>query len=335
MGFVRNRPEKLIIDEAQHAPELFSVIQVEGDRRNTPGQYVPSGSQNFLLLKQIKQSLAGRVGIAKLLPLSYAEIIANDPSTSVDEFTYLGGFPRMYDVGIPASVYFPSYIDTYITRDVSGYLDVRNISSFRSFLSLCAQSAGQLVNITRLANDAGISRDTARSWLSILQSSYVVFLLEPYHANIRKRLTKTPKLYFHDTGLLCHLLRITSESNLKTDQTFGAVFENLIVEETIKRHFNAGRVPQLYFYRDDEKREVDLVDMTIPGAEELVELKSSETYRPAYAKHLAPVGDIIGVPSERRYVVDRAEGDFESRGFTYATHVIGSSGNRIMRIFVV
>ncbi len=314
VGFVRNRPDHLIVDEAQRVPELFSAIQVESDRRGTSGQYVLSGPQNFLLLRQISQSLAGRVGMARLLPLSFAELKTAHGDATLNDFLFTGGYPRMYDVGIPPLAYFPNYVETYVARDVVGYLDVRKAAAFRTFLELCAQSAGRLVNLTRLASDAGVSRDTARSWLSILQSSYVVFLLEPYHANLRKRLTKTPKLYFHDTGLLCHLLRIQSAQQLLTSSQLGTVFENLMVEETLKRHMNAGREPRLYFYRDDEKREVDLVDMTVAGAEELVEIKASETFRPSFCRHLGLVGDLLGIPAERRFVVERAEGDFGSGG---------------------
>ena len=264
VGFIRNASSPLIIDEAQRAPELFSMVQVVSDERGTPGQFVLSGSQNFLLLKGISQSLAGRVGLLKLLPLSFAELASAGGGPSADEFMVKGGYPRLYDIDIPLRIYYEGYVDTYLERDIAGYLDVRNMASFRTFLALCAQNVGNLLNIARLASDAGVSAATARAWLSMLESSYVIYLLQPYHANTRKRLTKTSKLYFHDTGLLCHLLRLDSLELLLASETLGPVFENLVVAETAKRYLNQGKMPDLCFYRDDSKIEVDLIDLTDP-----------------------------------------------------------------------
>ena len=309
LGFISERPHKLVIDEAQLAPQLFSVIQVESDRAGVPGQYVLSGSQNFLLHERITQSLAGRVGIVYLLPLSYAELTSDASWAGLgsDDFALRGGYPRLYDVDIPADVYFRNYIDTYIDRDVAGLIDARNRQAFQAFVALCAQACGNLLNITRLAADAGVSAKTARSWLSILESSFIVFRLAPYHANIRKQLTKTPKLYFYDTGLLCHLLGISTFEQLRDSKARGAVFENQIILETIKRHTNAGRKPQLRFYRDDSKVEVDLLDLTNPGAPELIEVKSTRTYSPSLTRSLAKVGELLGIPAEDRHLVMRAQ----------------------------
>ena len=172
---------------------LAMVIQVVSDEVSTPGQYVLSGSQNFLLLKQITQSLAGRVGLLKLMPLSYREAHGAVSKLGVEDFVIRGGYPRLYDVDIPPEVYYENYLSTYITRDASGYVDPSNLSVFRNFIAACADGCANLLNLTSLANDVGISPKTARSWLSLLESSYVVQLLQPYHANLRKRLTKTPK----------------------------------------------------------------------------------------------------------------------------------------------
>lgn len=221
VGFIRHRPQKLIIDEAQLAPELFNVIQAVSDEVGTPGQYVLSGSQNFLLLKQITQSLAGRVGLLKLMPLSYREAHGAVSELRVEDFVIRGGYPRLYDVDIPPEVYYENYLSTYITRDVSGYVDPSNLSVFRNFIAACADGCANLLNLTSLANDVGISPKTARSWLSLLESSYVVQPLQPYHANLRKRLTKTPKLFFYDTGLLCHLLGIRTTDQLLTSRHRG------------------------------------------------------------------------------------------------------------------
>lgn len=309
VGFVANRTNKLVIDEAQRAPELFNVIQVASDASGKPGQYILSGSQNFLMRKQITQSLAGRAGIVRLLPFSYQELTRGGvcPESSLQEFVLRGGYPRLYDIEIPASVYYRNYVETYIERDVADLINASNLGAFETFLRLCAQACGNLLNISRLASDVGISTKTVRSWLSVLEASYIVFLLQPHHANIRKRLTKTPKLYFYDTGLLCHLLGITTESELLTGASRGAIYENMVIAETIKRHNNAGKEPRLAFYRDDEKTEVDLVDATDASKVELIEIKASQTYRSQSTKPLARVGELLGIPASQQHVVMLAE----------------------------
>lgn len=314
LGFVRERPSRLVIDEAQLAPELFGAIQVASDEAGAPGQYILSGSQNFLLLKRIGETLAGRVGIVRLLPLSYAECLTNTDALTPDEFMLKGGYPRLHVAEIPPSVFFDNYLQTYVERDVSGYVDARNIASFRALLRLCAQSCGSLLNVTRLANDLGVARATIDSWLSILESGYVVFRLQPYHSNLRKRLVRTPKLYFHDTGLLCRLLGIETAEQLRDSEFKGAVFENLVIGETFKRHVNAGRNPELYFYRDDSKIEVDLVDCTARSVPELVEVKSSATLMPEYARHLDSVSAELRVPANDRSVVMRSDASHTIKG---------------------
>lgn len=179
VAFIRERPRKLIIDEAQLVPELFNMLQVVSDEENVAGQYVLSGSQNFLLLKRITQSLAGRVGILRLLPFSVRELHTTDNGWSIDELILRGGYPRLYDAKIPLQLYFDSYLSTYLERDVAGYLDVRNVRSYESTIRLLAQVTGNLLNLTRLANDVGVSTKTVRQWLSMLESSYIVFELPP------------------------------------------------------------------------------------------------------------------------------------------------------------
>ena len=316
-GFIRERPSRLVIDEAQRVPELFSAIQVASDTLAEPGQYVLSGSQNFLLLKQIGQSLAGRVGICKLLPLSYRECVDHGEETTPDSFMLEGGYPRLHAAGIPHAVFFESYLQTYVERDVAGYIDARSITRFRTLLGLCAQGCGSLLNVSRLSNDLGVARATVDSWLSILESSYIVFRLQPYHANVRKRLTKTPKLYFHDTGLLCHLLGIRTPEQLRDSPARGSVFENLVVAETFKRHVNAGRNPELYFYRDDSKIEVDLIDITDRTAPELIEIKSTTTFKADFARHLGSVGDALGMPEKSRGVVMRSDASHMVNGIKF------------------
>ncbi|WP_257202923.1 ATP-binding protein [Corynebacterium cystitidis] len=303
VGFIRDRGEGLIIDEVQHSPELFSVLQVVSDERGTPGQYVISGSQNFLLMEKVSQSLAGRVGLTHLLPLSFREVRRARPEMTVEDFMVRGGYPRLYQLDMPAGAYFQSYVQTYLQRDVSQLLKAQNLGSFRQLLGLLALNAGQLVNYTGLARELGVSFATVKNWVSILESSFVIFTLRPFYVNSRKKLTKTPKLYFYDTGLLCHLLGISSKDQLVDSPSFGAACENLVVSETAKHYLHEGKVPELYFYRDDSKAEIDLLDMT--AAPTAIEIKSSATFRPKYARHLTGTASVLGIPVENRHVVYR------------------------------
>lgn len=309
-GFVASLPARTIIDEAQYAPELFSAIQAKADERRANGQFVLSGSQNFLLLKSIKQSLAGRVGIAHLLPLSFREAHSFEPNTRPWDAMMRGSYPALHASNVPTGIFYENYIDTYVTRDVVGYLDVRNERDFRRFLTACATRAGNLLNLSDLSRDVGVSVPTIRSWVSILESSFVVRTLEPYYANISKRLTKTPKLYFYDTGLLCHLLGMDNAVALMESPYAGAVFENYVISEMLKSHYNGLRRPQTYFYRDDSKIEVDLVDVTDAARPLLCELKSGLTYRTSFARNLARVSESLGFRNPDLHVVYGGDGSF-------------------------
>ncbi|MBR3226224.1 MAG: ATP-binding protein [Atopobiaceae bacterium] len=312
VGFLKNRASRLIIDEAQYAPDLFSMVQVLSDERGTTGQYILSGSQNFLLMKGIRQSLAGRVGVLKLLPFSYSEALLAKQDLTADAFMLNGGYPRIYDTVIPAQVFYDGYVSTYLERDVADYLDVRSIAKFRTFISLCAARVGSLLNLTALANDAGITYKTAQSWISILESSYILALLKPYSTNLGKRLTKTPKLYFYDTGLLCYLMGIRNAEQLTLHPSLGSIVENAVIAERLKSYLNRGETPSLFFYRDDSKIEVDLVDITDPDRPQLAEIKSSQTYHQKYARHLKKVGDLLGIGPESQSVILRIEGSYRS-----------------------
>lgn len=319
LGYIRSHPAPLIIDEAQLAPELFNVIQVESDCLGTPGQYVLSGSQNFILKRQISQSLAGRVGMLTLLPLSFRELHASRAEVSFDDYLYRGGYPRLYNVDIPEEVYYANYVSTYLDRDVSGLINSASLTQFNSFLRIAASNVGQLVNVTSMASDVGVNVNTLRGWLSILEQSYIVFFLHPYHANIRKRLVKTPKLYFYDTGLLCHLLSSKSTLDMERSGTLGSVFENAVIAERYKHHLNAGHVPDLYFYRDSNGVEVDLLDMTDASAPQLYEVKSSRTFRKSFLKHLDSVGELLHVELASRSVIMRGDNTTKVSGSTIWT----------------
>lgn len=310
MGFIRNRGTKLIIDEAQLAPDLFSSIQVVSDEVDRPGQYVLSGSQNFLLAKNIKQSLAGRCAYVNLLPLSFSELSNSGRSCDIWNFAFTGGYPRIYNSGIPSDVYYQMYLDTYVERDVKEYLDVRNVKDFDVLLRILAAQSSKLLNISALSNACNISSNTTKSWISILEGSFVVFKLYPYSANIKKRLTKTPKIYFYDTGLLCYLLGINSAEELKLSEYKGAVIENLVISETIKKYSNFGKRPELYFYRDDSKVEIDLLDFTNHSDKKAFEIKSGGLFHDKYAKNLISTAGTFGVTSSNQTVLLDVDNNF-------------------------
>ncbi|BDR52321.1 ATPase [Bombiscardovia nodaiensis] len=295
--FARYRSH-VIFDEAQRVPSLFSYLQEIVDETNEPGQFVLTGSQNFLLLKTISQSLAGRVGIAHLLPFSYAEASQSSQApVSVDDYMFKGGYPRLYGSGVPSSDFFQAYIQTYLERDIRDDLGVRKIADFERYLSLCATRIGELFADSALAVEARISPATASDWLSLLEASFVAFRLQPYYRNFGKRLVKTPKLYFYDTGLACHLLGLTSSEDLLLNQPLrGHLFENLVVSELLKHYYNQGKRPQLYYWRDSNRKEIDLVIEHGGQIRYLVEVKASATYNPHAFATIDSLGDLMGVP---------------------------------------
>ena len=211
-------------------------------------------------------------------------------------------------------MYYSNYVTAYLDRDVSGLVNPQNLTLFNTFLKIIASSAGSLLNITSLANETGVTTKTMRAWLSILEQSYIVFTLQPYHANLRKRLVKTPKLYFYDTGLLCHLLGYTDALDAERSGALGPLFENLVVSELVKRHLGSGKIPELYFYRDAQGAEVDLLDMTHHGSPSMFEIKSSRTFRSSFTRHLDSVGELIGVDRAHRAVVTRCDASTEVAG---------------------
>lgn len=253
----------IVIDEFQYAPELLSYIQLAVDVGKLKNYFILTGSQNFLMNQAITQSLAGRVGILNLLPLCLAELQKNKilPS-SIYDVVYSGFYPRLYFEDFEPEQLYPSYIQTYIERDVRQIVNVGDLSSFQKFLSLCAARIGNLLNLTDLATVCGISGPTAKRWISLLQASYIIFLLEPHFKNFNKRLTKMPKLYFYDTGLACNLLRISSAQDLSISPYWGHLFENCVIADIAKQYFNRGDRPPIYFWRDQNGRiEVDcLID---------------------------------------------------------------------------
>lgn len=277
VGFLDQYDNKVIIDEAQRVPELFSYIQTRVDESKIMGQYILSGSQNFHLLKNITQTLAGRVALFKLLPLDFTEL--KHPGLLADSYPQAcskGFYPAIFDRDIDPAIFYANYIQTYIEKDVTELLNIRDLKQFRTFLGLCAGRAGQLLNYSAMANECDISHNTAKAWLSILESSYIVFLLQPYHENFNKRLVKSPKLYFYDTGLLAHLLGVRNEDELKENRSRGHVFENMMLAEYQKQNHHRYLHRDYYFWQDSNAHEVDLL-MKKGSDFSVFEIKATQT----------------------------------------------------------
>lgn len=283
-GFLSTYPDKTIIDEVQRVPELFSYIQTHTDSQGKDGMYLLAGSHNFLLMQSVTQSLAGRTAILKLLPFSHSEM--RDGMVlpgSVNEEIFKGAYPRIYDKNISPEDFYPYYLQTYVERDVRLLKNIGDLSNFIRFIKLCAGRIGQLLNLSSLANDCGISVSTASEWISLLEASYIIHLLKPDHVNYSKRLVKSPKLYFYDTGLACSLLEIKSLDQLSVHYLRGSLFENLVINEFIKSLIHRGEEPQISFWRDKIGNEIDLI-YRMGNREFAFEIKSGQTFSADYFK---------------------------------------------------
>jgi predicted AAA+ superfamily ATPase len=285
-GFLGQYPKGAVLDEVQHAPGLLSYIQDLVDRDPAPGRYVLTGSQHFGLSDAVSQSLAGRTVILHLLPPSLAEL-RRFPSAPKDLFStlFMGAYPRIHDHRIPPERWLADYVATYVQRDVRQVLNVGDLLSFTTFLRLCAGSTGQELNLSRLGADAGISQPTAKAWLSVMESSFLCFRLGPWHTNLRKRLVKSPKLHFYDTGLVCHLLGIRNARQLETHPLRGPIFETWVASEVMKMHLHQGLEASAFHYREVSGSEVDLV-IQDPDRTRLVEFKSGQTIDASWLKPL-------------------------------------------------
>ncbi len=275
-GFLSRLGDGAVLDEIQRVPELLSYLQVMADEVGQNGLFVLTGSEQFRLSDAISQSLAGRTALLRLLPFSLAERRQAGASEGVDNILYSGFYPRIHDQGLEPRQALGDYFETYVERDVRRIGEIRNLSSFRRFVRLCAGRVGQLINLSALGADAGVSHTTVRHWLTILEASYIVFQLPPFFANVRKRLVKSPKLYFHDVGLASHLIGIEHAGQLGTHPLRGALFENAVVAEVLKHRFNQGRRPNLSFFRDVRGLECDLLYENGDGVG-VIEVKSGAT----------------------------------------------------------
>lgn len=301
VAFLNQTDKGMFLDEVQKAPELLSYIQGIVDN-NPKRKFILSGSANFTLTKQITQSLAGRVGMFDLLPMSMSETSEIVENKDLDSLLFDGLYPAICaGKNIPRFLY-PSYVRTYLEKDVRDTLNIKDLMSFYTFLRLCAGRIGSIFNASELSNEIGVSTNTISSWLSILEASYIVFLLRPYSGNTTKRLTKSPKIYFCDTGLACYLLGIETKEQLSRDKMRGHLFENLIISEFLKKRLNADRQNNLYFYRDSNQKEIDLVTMS-DGKANGYEIKSAMTYNPEFAKIISKMENYIKMPIGTRAVI--------------------------------
>lgn len=286
IGFLNQYDQKVVFDEVQRVPTLFSYIQSRVDESGMMGQFILSGSQNFHLLNNITQTLAGRVALFKLLPFDFTELKANNLLDELYTQACLKGFyPAIFDRDIDPVVFYANYIQTYIEKDVTELLNIRDLKLFRTFLGLCAGRAGQLLNYSALANECDISHNTAKAWLSILESSYIIFLLQPYHENFNKRLVKGPKLYFYDTGLLNHLLGIRTADELSENRLKGNIFENLILAEYQKKNHHLYLHEDYYFWQDSNAHEVDML-MKKGQDFSIYEIKATQTINNSLFKEM-------------------------------------------------
>lgn len=332
-GFLDQFRGGVILDEVQRVPELFSYIQGIVDRADRPGRFILSGSQNFLLLHRVSQSLAGRCAVLRLLPFSRAELVgrpirdiakqatirrpgaSKGVAISQDLFKTLfaGGYPRIHDKGLEPQRWLANYYQTYLERDVRDLLNVGDLEGFGRFVRLCAGRSGQLLNASSLAGDAGVSHTTVRRWLSILEASFVVYLLRPHHRNFNKRLVKSPKLYFLDTGLFCYLLRIQSADDLVSHAARGAIFETWVVSEALKNFYNRGVEPDLYFWRDSTGHEIDL--LIDRGATQIpIEAKSGQTVASDFFADLDYWRALAGQPNGAAGLVYGGDNSYKRQG---------------------
>ena len=285
-GFLDRFPDGAVLDEIQRIPDLLSYIQVRVDASQKAGQFIITGSQNFELLNTVSQSLAGRTAIARLLPFSFDEVTSLQPLGTADQLIYTGFYPGIYDKQLNPTEALSFYVNTYIERDLRLLINVKDLTRFETFLKLCATRCGQIVNLSSLGNDCGVNHNTIKSWLSILEASYIIKLLPPYYSNLGKRLIKSPKLYFIDTGLASFLLGIQHVEHVPAHPLRGGLFENMIVSEFLKKRFNQGKTDNLYFLRDSRGREVDIL-LDYGSYLDMVEIKSSKTLGGELFKGLA------------------------------------------------
>lgn len=308
VAFLQQTSDGMFIDEIQKTPVLMEYIQGIVDRDSTR-KFLLTGSSNFEMMRDLSESLAGRAGIFELMPMSLSETVAQRDGKDLSRQLFDGLYPAVSSGKNTAKFYYPSYVKTYLEKDVRDLLNVQNQMQFLRFIELCAARISSLFNASELAAEVGVDSKTITRWLSVLQASYLVTLLPPYYENISKRLVKSPKLYFNDTGLACYLLDIESPRQLERDKMRGPLFENMVVMEMVKHRYNQGKDGGVYFYRDSNQNEVDIL-MKQEGEITALEVKSAMTYHPSFEKTLRQLPDWIKTPVTKRAVV--YAGEFEN-----------------------
>ena len=296
-GMLADFGTNIILDEIQKVPELFSYLQTASDEHNISGSYILTGSENYLLSEKIAQSLAGRVGITTLLPLSLNEIKAKFNIENLNEVLVKGFYPRIFDKDIRPSSFYSSYIDTYLERDIRLIKNISKFDSFHKFLRVIAARNGQVLNTLTISNECDVAHNTIKDWINLLERSYIIFKLRPYHKNFNKRIVKKSKIYFYDTGLLCYLLNIKNTDHLIGHPFRGEIFEAMVISELIKDNLNNARGRAFYFWRDKQQREIDLIIEDGPIIK-TVEIKSTQTIRDNFFKHLSYFDGLSGNTTE-------------------------------------
>lgn len=305
--FLLSNPMGMVIDEIHNCPELLSYIQVTVDTK-TGCKYILTGSSNFALLENITQSLAGRTAILTLLPLSLAEL-DDKKNTSTDILMMDGCYPGIWANGLDSNTFFKHYYNTYIERDVRKIVNVQDISLFQRFIRLCAGRIGSECNASALAGEVGVVTNTIIRWFNTLSATYITYMLQPYYQNINKRLVKTPKIYFYDTGLACYLLGIENDKQLSTHPLRGAIFENMVINEALKNRFNKGKDANLFFYRDKSQKEVDLISMKANGLS-IYEIKSAQRFQKEFFNGIDYLINLFGKQITQSALI--YDGEYES-----------------------
>lgn len=303
------KEDGIILDEIQKAPSLLSLIQMEIDANPIPGRFILTSSQNILLNHHINQTLAGRIALTTLLPLSIEELRnAKALPDSAMKAIFEGFYPRLYDHPMDPIVFSESYLRTYVERDVREIKQITSLMDFQKFMRLCAARIGQLINLSSLANESGLSLPTVKSWLSLLEASYILYFLEPHHVNYNKRIVKMPKLYFYDTSIACHLLRITSKDSVFEHYLKGALFESMIISDLMKKRFNQCLPPNVYFWRDKLGNEIDAL-LEEDGKTVPIEIKSSSTISSDMFQAMSYWADLTNFPKEKTKIIYAGQED--------------------------
>ena len=308
VAFLNQTTDGMFLDEIQKAPVLMEYIQGIVDH-NPDRKFLLTGSSNFEVMKGVSESLAGRAGVFELLPMTLGESSAPHEGFDLSQLMFEGLYPAVAAGKNKARLFYPSYVKTYIEKDVRDLLKIQDQMQFMRFMKLCAARIGSIFVASELASEVGVDSKTVTRWLSVLQASYLVTLLPPYYENIPKRLVKSPKLYFNDTGLACYLLDIESPKQLDRDKMRGALFENMVVSEVVKHRYNQGLESNVFFYRDSNQNEVDIL-LKQEGKITAIEVKSSMTYHPSFEKSLRRISEWIETPIAKKAIV--YAGDFEN-----------------------